>query len=125
PNNPTQWTEPLKRYDRMRQERWTQAHFPERTGIIAPFYADVRRQQTSDIQKQRKMEQFTGSDITWKPKREQEALFEPTPQQIDSSGKAGNTPNYDADKYRLSLTQKQSNALPFEQEPTAFILCCV
>lgn len=113
---PMQWTEPLKRYDKERQERWTKAHFPERTGVIAPFYTDVRRQQTNEAQKQRKMEQFTGSDITWKPKREQEALFKPTPQQIDSSGKAGNTPNYDADKYRLSLTQKQSNALPFERE---------
>jgi hypothetical protein len=116
PSTSHQWTEPLKRYDTERQERWTKAHFPERTGVIAPFYTDVRRQHTNEAQKQRKMEQFTGSDITWKPKREQEALFAPAPQQIDSSGKAGNTPNYDADKYRLSLTQVQSNALPFERE---------
>jgi len=64
------------------------------------------------------METYTGTDSTWKPKRETEQLFRPTPQDIDSSGRAGNTPNYimDQDKFRQSLTNVQNGTFPFQRE---------
>jgi hypothetical protein len=110
-----QASQELLRYNTNAVKRFTEANFPERTGIIAPFFRDVRSQQTNAAMKQRTMENFTGNDPTWKSKREQEALFNPTPQDIDSSGRAGNTPGYDAEQYRQSLTQVQKGTLPFEQ----------
>jgi hypothetical protein len=108
-------TRALLDYNENAVKRFTQSKFPERTGIIAPFFRDVRSQQTNTAVKQRTMENFIGNDPTWKPKREQEALFNPTPQDIDSSGRAGNTLGYDADKYRDSLTNIQSGTFPFER----------
>jgi hypothetical protein len=108
-------TRALLDYNENAVKRFTQSKFPERSGIIAPFFRDVRSQQTSTAVKQRTMENFIGNDPTWKPKREQEALFNPTPQDIDSSGRAGNTPAYDADTYRQSLTNIQSGTFPFER----------
>jgi len=108
-------TREILKYNEGAIKRFTESKFPERTGIIAPFYRDVRSQATNDAMKQRRMEAFTGMDTTWKPKREQEALFQPTPQDIDSSGRAGNTMNYNADLYRQSLTSVQSGTFPFER----------
>jgi len=108
-------TRELLQYNANAVKRFTESKFPERTGIIAPFFRDVRSQTTNTAVKQRTMENFIGNDPTWKPKREQEALFNPTPQNIDSSGRAGNTPGYDADQYRESLTNIQSGTFPFER----------
>lgn len=110
-----QASQELLRYNNQAVKRFTEANFPERTGIIAPFFRDVRSQQTNAAMKQRTMENFTGNDPTWKPKREQEALFNPTPQDIDSSGRTGNSINYDAEQYRQTLTNVQSGTFPFER----------
>lgn len=112
---PDQATEDLLRYKEGAVKRFTESQFPERSGIIAPFFRDVRSQQTNAAMKQRTMTNFVGNDPTWKPKREQEAIFNPTPQDIDSSGRAGNRPAYDQDLYRNSLTGVQSGTLPFER----------
>lgn len=112
-NQPSQ---EILKYNEGAVKRFTASKFPERSGIIAPFYRDVRSQQTNAALKQRNMENFTGNDPTWKPKREQEALFNPTPQDIDSSGRAGNSMSYDLDAYRNSLTNVQSGTFPFERQ---------
>ena len=108
-------TREMLQYNEGAVKRFTQSKFPERSGVIAPFFRDVRSQTTNNAVKQRTMENFIGNDPTWKPKREQEALFNPTPQDIDSSGRAGNKPTYDAEQYRNSLTDIQSGTLPFER----------
>ena len=108
-------TEHLDLYNTRAMQAFKDAHFPERTGVIAPFYRDVRTQNTNDDIKQRKLEMFTGSDPAWANKREVEALFEVKPQNIDSSGGQGNAANLDPDKFRSSLTDTQQNSIPFEQ----------
>ena len=95
--------------------RWNASQFPERTGIISPLYSSMRVQNTNDDVKQRRLEQFTGNDITWKQKREVEQLFKPTPQQIDSSGSEGNAPAYLNTTIGDSVTQIQNSTLPFQQ----------
>jgi len=111
-----QASQEILKYNEGAIKRFTQSQFPERTGIIAPFYRDVRTQSTNAVTKQRTMESFTGDDQTWKPKREQESLFQPKPQIIDSSGRAGNTPTYDAEMYRQSVSNIQSGTFPFERQ---------
>ena len=96
-------------------KRWNQSQFPERTGIIAPLYSSMKVQNSNDSVKQRTLEQFTGSDITWRKKKEVENLFKPTPQSIDFSGKEGNLPSYTNTTIEDALTQTQNSALPFEQ----------
>ena len=108
-------TDHLDLYNTKAIQSFKDAHFPERTGVIAPFYRDVRTQNTNDDVKQRKLNAFTGSDPTWANKRETEALFEVKPQNIDSSGREGNTVNLDPAKFKDSLTDIQQNAIPFEQ----------
>jgi len=95
--------------------RWNAAKFPERSGIISPQYSSMRVQNTNDDVKQRRLEQFTGNDITWRKKREIEQLFKPTPQQIDSSGTEGNAPTYLNTTIADAVTQTQNSTLPFEQ----------
>jgi len=111
-------TDEILRYNTGAIKRFQQAQFPERTGVIAPFFRDVRSQHTNPVTKQRTLETFTGNDVTWKPKREAERRFNPTPQDIDSSGRPGNTPNYikDQEMFRDSLTNVQSGTFPFQRE---------
>jgi len=108
-------TDHLNLYNTRAVQSFKDAHFPERTGVIAPFYRDMRTQNSNDSVKQRKLDMFTGSDPTWANKRETEALFDAKPQNIDSSGKEGNTISLDPDKFRNSLTDIQQNTIPFEQ----------
>ena len=97
-------------------KRYTASFYPKRTGLIAPFYK-IRSTNANDDQRQQTMEQFTGSDSTWKRKREAEAFFDPVKQNIDSSGREGNRyhTGQGVDFYEGSLTEKNQNALPFQQ----------
>ena len=99
-------------------QRFNDSFFPENSGIIAPFFNDIKRQTTNNDMKQRQMEMMIGNDVTWRPKRENEMLFEPKRQNIDSSGREGNTPSYltNIDKYRSSLSQTQNATLPFAKQ---------
>lgn len=110
-----QATREILKYNEGAIKRFTQSKFPERSGIIAPFFRDVRSQASNEAMKQRRMESITGMDSVWKPKREQESLFQPVPQDIDSSGRSGNTIRYDSDIYRQSLSSVQSGTFPFER----------
>lgn len=105
----------VKQYNDAAKIRWQAAQVPERTGVIAPFFSSVRKQHTNDALKQRRMEIFTGNDPTWKSKRESEAIFQPTPQNITSSGTAGNAPTYDTTRQSASVSGIQNNVLPFNQ----------
>jgi len=108
-------THQLDAFDADAIARWNASKFPERTGIISPLYSSMRVQNTNNDVKQRRLEQFTGNDITWRKKREIEQIFKPKPQNIDSSGSEGNVPSYLQTSVADSLTQKQNSSLPFEQ----------
>jgi len=114
-NDESRPSEQLDAFSEDAVARWNASKFPERTGIISPLYSSMRVQNTNDDVKQRRLEQFTGNDITWKKKREIEQLFKPKPQNIDSSGSEGNMPTYLQSSIADSLTQKQNSSLPFEQ----------
>jgi hypothetical protein len=106
--------EQITQHDELALKRFKDSFFPEKTGLVAPFYK-IRSTATNDTQKQRRMEQFIGDDSTWRSKRENETLFDPVPQKIDSSGREGNNVEFDANFYKDSLTEKNQNTLPFEQ----------
>ena len=95
-------------------KRFNDSFFPNHNNIIAPFYRS-RAQTTNDTEKQKKHEAFTGNDAVWRRKREVETLFDPTKQNIDSSGRQGNSIGYSPDQYIDSLTEINKNAKPFEQ----------
>ena len=105
----------IKEYDDAAKARWEAAQNPQHTGIIAPFFSSARKQHTNNALKQRRMEIYTGNDPTWRPKQETEARFQPTPQNITSSGSAGNAVNYDTTRQTASVSGTQNNVLPFEQ----------
>ena len=105
----------MKQYEDAAKARWTAAQNPEQSRIIAHFFSSVRKQHTNDAIKQRRMEVYTGNDPTWKPKRESEARFQPTPQNITSGGTAGNAPTYSAERQAASVSGVQNNILPFQQ----------
>lgn len=82
-----------------------------------PYFSSFAAQHTNDVLKQRLMEAASGTDSSaWKPKTESASLFAPVPQQITSSGSAGNTPNYETtDRRANAVSGLQNNALPFSQ----------
>jgi len=104
----------LAAFDERALKRFNDSFFPNKSGIIAPWYK-TRTNTTNAEMKQRTLDRFTGTDSTYRNKREVEAIFKPTPQNIDSSGREGNTARYDPEIYRSSLTEKQQNTLPFQQ----------
>jgi hypothetical protein len=111
------YTDNLDLFNTEAIQNFKDSHFPERTGVIAPFYKSMGTQNTNDEVKQRKLDAFTGSDPTWQHKREKESFFEVKPQAIDSSGRQGNTPyRVDPDQLKNALTDTQHNALPFTQK---------
>jgi len=104
----------LHAFDEAALKRYKDSFYPNKTGIIAPFYT-TRNSNTNDEGKQRTLDRFTGTDPAYRKKREIEAIFAPTPQNIDSSGREGNTARYNPDIYRSSLTEKNLGQLPFQQ----------
>ena len=104
----------LLAFDEAALKRYKDSFYPNKTGIIAPFYR-TRNSNTNDEGKQRALDRFTGTDPAYRKKREVEAIFAPTPQNIDSSGREGNTAQYDRDIYKASLTEKNLGQLPFQQ----------
>jgi len=104
----------LHAFDEVALKRYKDSFYPNKTGLIAPFYK-LRNSNTSDEGKQRNLDRFTGTDPTFRKKREVEQIFAPTPQNIDSSGREGNTAKYDPEIYRASLTEKNLGQLPFQQ----------
>jgi len=104
----------LLAFDEAALKRYKDSFYPHKTGIIAPFYK-TRNSSTNDEGKQRALDRFTGADPAYRKKREVEAIFARTPQNIDSSGREGNTAQYDRDIYKSSLTEKNLGQLPFQQ----------
>lgn len=113
-NDASRPSEQLDLHNQRAIERFNQSFYPKQSGLIAPFYK-IRSTNANDSMRQQTMEQYVGSDATWRKKRETEALFEPVKQTIDSSGREGNRPNYTTEYVMDSLTEKNQNALPFQQ----------
>ena len=108
------------------------ARDPLRTGVIQhgeqvtqqrrlePFFRSARTQNTNENVKNRLHDLFTGSVMfdksstgTYKSKEEASARFQPLPQQISSSGSAGNPTCWARQMPTASLLQ--NNVLPTEQ----------
>lgn len=111
----------LKAQDALAGRRWTDAQSPNSTGIVGPknvpFFQSIRKQNTNEPTKQRRMELYTGNleqTGTWQPKRESRPRFAPTAQPVTSSGSSGNAVNYAA--RRSALSGVQNNVLPFAQQ---------
>lgn len=110
-----------KEQDKESEKRWLASMNPRDSGIVDPrtypFFSSMKKQHTNDDMKQRKMELFTGqqNDSVWKHKKESEARFEPTPQQVSSSGSSGNAPTYDQMRKASAVSGIQNSVLPFQQ----------
>jgi hypothetical protein len=110
-------------FERAATARWWEARNPKVTGVVSdsvqpfsnavPFFTSARKQHTNDEQKQHRMEILTGADSSWRPKKEVSNLFDPSKQDISSSGSAGNLPLV-ADRQPY-VSNIQNNVSPTEQ----------
>jgi hypothetical protein len=97
-----------------RIKRFRDSFFPENSGVIAPGYS--QRNLFNPNQSQRRHDLFTGKDQTYiKKQGDQQPFFQPRRQNIDSSGREGNSEyNSDTSRFSSSLATHQ-NTLPFQQ----------
>ena len=81
-----------------------------------PFFTE-RKVHSSDVQKQRTMETFTGTDdnVFWRKKQEVENMFQPTQNLSYINGTPVNNVNNRQDRYSGSLTQKMDGVAPIEK----------
>jgi hypothetical protein len=81
-----------------------------------PFFTE-RKVSSNDVQKQRRMESFTGTDteMFWKKKKEVENLFSPHKDLSNINGSQPTSSVYGSDRYSASLTQKMDGVAPTEK----------
>lgn len=110
-----------KEQEKASEQRWLASMNPRDSGIVdprtVPFFSSMKKQHTNDDIKQRRMELFTGqqTDATWKHKKEADAMFKPTPQNLNSNGSSGNAPTYETMRKQSAVSGIQNSVLPFEQ----------
>jgi len=97
--------------------RQIQEHIRDTRGVLQEY---SRSDKTASVDTQRKMELFTGNDLSWKKKDDVPRLFQPTETRVavSSGGGALSATSYDASvlKDRSVFAGTMNNALPFAQE---------
>jgi hypothetical protein len=81
-----------------------------------PFFTE-RKVASNNVQKQRRMESFTGTDdnVFWKKKQEVENLFKPSKNLSYMNGIPSSNVNTSTERYAASLTQKMDGISPIEK----------
>ena len=98
----------------------TREHVRNTLRDVTPNFPDVMSDRRAPLDAQRRMEQFTGTEETWRHRRETARPFAPkeTRGPVTSGGAIRNDTRYDAQglKDRAVVGGKLHNVLPFEQQ---------